>query len=235
MCITDIGVKYHHDRRIGSLEMKYTILIIKLKFAFMEKKHSVPDIISSLCDADKGKFTCFHSEPYLHSAKSIHEIFYFIEKESRYFSYTILERVVKKSGCKKSKELMKNYIQEIENSYVNVQTDNIEYQNNANTFVIVYGKDKLLVKELNNIIRALEKCLSLPKASILVRSVTSKRIICKVSLQVKERVSKFQHELKDLSNLRIVSLIIDDIKIPSDDDNKVNIVKHVILYSYIII
>ena len=222
MCVTDTDMRCHTDSRIIHLEMKYSLLIARLKLAFMEKRHSVPDILSLLYAADKDKLTCFYTEPCLRSAKTMYEIFRFFEKESKYFSYTIVERFVTKSGCKKSKELMKNYIQEIENSCIGIPTDKVEYQNFANIFTIICEKDTLLVKELNNIIKTLERDLKLPRASILVMDVIPKYfIICKISLKVKKHVLRHQHELKDLSDLRITSLIIDDVKIYSDDDNKV--------------
>ena len=210
------------------MKRKYRILLEKLDLAFEnEKHHPVPDIIAAFRAYYKDSWFCFEGSP-LYSAKTVKKVLDFIENECSYFSYTFLERFIQNSKCNKAKELMEDYIKYIENTYICVQTDTLKYKKDKNILEIIYEKDNLLVKELKNIIDTLERSLTLPKASALVKDViTQNCIICKISLKAKEDLLNntfTAHKLKELSDLKVQSLVVEDrmkLKIPSDCDNEV--------------
>ena len=65
---------------LDDLNAKYVMLLGKLKELF--KDYSIPDIITGLCTADKGNLTFFASIDCLHSAKTIHDVFFILQKNS---------------------------------------------------------------------------------------------------------------------------------------------------------
>ena len=213
--------------------IRYEAVLRRLKDIFKnEKHHPVRDILTGLRASYKGyngKLTCFHFEECLCSAETAKEVFDFIEKECSYFSYTILERFVQKSKCNKAEELVKHYIEYIQSAHINVQTCSLKYEKDTKILEIIHEKDQLLVKELNNIIVALERSLKLPKACLLVKDVDTQNciIVCKISFEVEEHLLEntfTTQSLKELSNLKIQCVIVRDkmeLKIPSDCDKKV--------------
>lgn len=233
----DICIKRQLDRSIlDHLNTKYVALIANLKKIFKKKKrhYSIPDIITGLCTADKGNLTFFSSIECLHSAKTIDDVFFYIGRECKYFNFTILKTFVDGSGCIGAKELMENYIKEIENTiiigldlkveYGNVETEGCE--GDTNKLEILCDKNELDVKELNLIVETLQRCLKLPRASILLRDIIKNCIIlvCRVPLEVEYYLLQLRItacELKPLSTLKITSLIVDGrmkLSIPMDCD-----------------
>ena len=228
------------DRSIlDHLNSKYVTLIANLKKIYKKKKrhYSIPNIITGLCTADKGNLTFFSSIKCLHSAKTIDEVFFYIGKECKYFDFTILKTFIDGSGCTKAIELMENYIKEIENiviiglslkmEYDSVQSEGCE--GDTKKLEILCDKNELDVKEINLIVETLQRCLKLPRASILLRDIKRGCIIlvCRVPQEVEYYLLQLKitvRQLKPLSVLKITSLIVDSkmkLNIPLDCDVEV--------------
>ena len=144
---------------------------------------------------------------------------------------------------------MENYIKEIENTVITsldlkmecsrIQTEGCE--GDTKKFEIVCDKNELDVKELNLIVETLQRCLKLPKASILLKDIIRNCIIlvCRVPQQVEYYLLQLRItvcELKPLSVLKITTLIIDSkikLNIPLDCDTKVH--THIYMYVYYVI
>ena len=232
------------DRSIlETLNTKYVTLIGELKMIFEkeEKRYPVSNIIIGLCTADKGNLTYFANIECLRSAKTLDEVFFYIGRECKYFDFTILKTFIDASGCNEAKELMENYIQEIENSLIVGLDLESEYdntltewdKNHTKKLEIICDKKELKIKEVTLIIETLERCLKLPKASVSVKDFKQNCIIliCRIPKKVKYYLSNLKiiiHKLKPLSALKIKSLIIDnemELKIPLDCDTKVIVIK----------
>ena len=219
----DIIIK---DSKIIQLEKNYKNFTMKLKSVLKENDHyPVSAIIKHVCIADENKLSIFSE---ILPEKQWEETFNFIVGKCRYFSYTVLEIFIENSGCKNAKTLMKNYIEGVENLYINVRTETLEYKQYITTLEIICKRDKLLVKELNFIVKQLEKSLELPEASILMKDIIKKcAIVCEISVNVEDyllRLNITAHTLRELADLSIESLIVDDkkeLKVPSDYDNEV--------------
>ena len=102
-----------------------------------------------------------------------------------------------------------------------------KYEENSKRFTVICKKDTLKIKELNFIVETLEKCLKLPRGSILVEEVIHNCfiLVCRISLKVQLQPKICASKLKDLSDLKIESLIADDdkmeLKIPLDCNTEV--------------
>ena len=61
-----------------------------------------------------------------------------------------------------------------------------KYEENSKRFTVICKKDTLKIKELNFIVETLEKCLKLPRGSILVEEVIHNYfiLVCRISLKV---------------------------------------------------
>ena len=216
---------------LDDLNAKYVTLLGKLKEIFMD--YSIPDIVTGLCTADKGNLTFFSSIKCLHSAKTIHDVFFYIAREFKYFDFIVLKTFIDGSKCTEAKQLMDNYIKEIENSVITdlnlKEYDHSQIEDNTKKLEIICDLTKLNVKELALIVETVQRCLKLPSASISVKDVKRNCIIlvCRIPENVKYYLLQLKiiiHELNSLSALKIQSLIIDDeieLKIQLDCNTKV--------------
>ena len=227
------------ERILCNLPPKYVTLIGELKKVFEkeEKRYPVPNIIISLSAADEDNLTVFSTIECLRSAKTIDEVFLYITIECNCFDFTILKTFIEGSGCTEAKELMENYIKEIENTvivglnlqkeYHNVQTERCD--GSTKKFEIVCDKNELKAKELNLIVETLRRCFDLPRASVMVTDVKKNCIvlICRVPLKVEYYLLQLRitvHKLIPLSTLKITSLVLDGkmkLNIPMDCDSEV--------------
>ena len=129
------------------------------------------------------------------------------------------------SECKKSIELMDNYIEEVENiqitgldlksEYDNVKTSTCRDKKNIKSLIITCQKDELLAKELYFIIETLEQCLDLPAASIMVKKIIQNCVIleCRILSAVEVHLLQLEitaSKLETLSDLKISSLVLND-------------------------
>ena len=215
------------------LNTKYVTLIENLKKVYKKKKrhYSVSYIITGLCTADKGNLTFFASEECLRLAKTLDDVFFHIGRAYKYFDFTILKTFIDASGCTKAKELMENYIKEIEHTVITGLNLEEEYECKGSTkkFEIVCDNYELKVGESDLIKETLQRCLKLPSASISLRGVIRNCIIivCRVPLEVEYYLFQLKitaRELKPLSTLKITSLIVDGkmkLNIPMDCDAEV--------------
>ena len=224
---------------LDALNAKYVALIGDLKMIFRkeEKHYSVDDIIADICTADKGNLTFFSSEICLYSAETVDDVFFYIERECKYFDFTILKTFVNTSQCVEAKELMDGYIKEIENSLIigsDLQSEyddalTEKYKGNTKKLEIICDKNELKIKELTLIIETLQRCLKLPEASISVKDFKQNcsTLICRIPKLVNYCILHHEIDTRILSHLsavKIKSLKIDDkieLKIPSDCDIEV--------------
>ena len=240
MTSKDICVKRHLDTDIlENLNAKYVTLIGELKEIFEEEKETYPvqKIIIGLCTADKHNLTFFSSERCLRLAKTIDDVFFYIGRECKYFDFTILKTFIDGSRCTKAKDLMNNYIKQIEYSVITSLNLKLEcsntltegYESTTKNLEITCDKSQLDIKELNLIVDTLHRCLKLPRASIQIKNVVQKCIIlvCTVLPEVEYYLlqNKFTAcELHPLSAFSVTSLTIDGrskLIIPYDSDTEV--------------
>ena len=227
----------------GTLEPKklnaaYVMLLHQLKMEIKKNKQYISDMKFGLRTADKHKENYFSSIDLLSTEKTIDELFFWIGRDCKYFTYTILKAAIDASGCKKAIKLIDNYIEKVKNIVINsldlnsenkkVQIGKNKYEENTKRFTVICKKDTLLIEELNLIVKSLEECLKLSPASVLVKEVIHNNcftLVCRIPLKVQLPPKPCAHELKKLSEKEIESLIIDDdkmeLKIPSNCDTEV--------------
>ena len=234
----DVPVKCHLSiTTLDDLNAKYVALLRRLNHTFQENEKSYPvrEMITGLCTADKGNLTFFATDECFRLAKTIDydDVFHHIGKDCKYFDFTILKTYIDGSNCTKAKELMDNYIKEIENSIITdlnlKEYDHLQTEDTAKKLEIICDRKKVNVKELTLIVETVQRCLKLPSASISVKDVKKNCIIlvCRIPESVKYYLLQLKisiHELKPLSALKIQLLIIDDemeLKIPLNCNAKV--------------
>ena len=222
---------------LDDLNAKYVALIRRLNDTFQKNKKSYPvrKMITGLCTADKGNLTFFATDECFRLAKTIDydDVFHHIGKDCKYFDFTILKTFIDGSNCTEAKQLMDNYIIEIENTVITDlnlnEYDHSQTEDTAKKLEIICDLKKLNVKELTLIVETVQKCLKLPSGSISVKDVKKNCIIlvCRIPENVKYYLLQLKisiHELTHLFALKIQSLIIDDeieLKIPLDCNTKV--------------
>ena len=220
---------------LDDLNAKYVTLLEELKKIFKEKCYPVKDIINGLCTADKGNLTFFAADECFHlrNTLDVDDVFYYIGKHCKYFDFTILKTYINGSKCTEAKQLIDNYIKEIESSVITDlnlnEYDHLQTEDTTKKLEIICDLNKLNVKELTLIVETVQRCLKLPSASISVKDVKKNCIIlvCRIPNNVKYYLLQLKiiiYKLKPLSALKIQSLIIDDeieLKIPLDCNTKV--------------
>ena len=232
--------KRHLDTSIlDDLNAKYVTLIGELKEVFEEEKERYPvrRIITGLCTADKHNLTFFSSERCLRSAKTTDDVFFYIGRECKYFDFTLLKTFIDGSRCTKARDVMENYIKELEESIIINLNLKLEFNNaqiegyagSTKKLEISCDKSQLNIKELNLIVDTLHRCLKLPRASIQLIDVVHKCIIlvCRILPEVEYYLLQHKFiacELKPLSLFSVTSLKIDGktkLIIPLDCDTEV--------------
>ena len=194
-----------------------------MKAVFEKKCYAVSNLVTHLGDADKSSTTVFSKPDASQSIQTVENIIFYLTKECKYYSYSLLQNFVKREEYKDAKILVEEYtrlvylplLEEMDLMTANEWVNQKECQPSESTSILEVKIDvkSFLLKEEKHVSEVLYRYLKLPNQCL--HFIGAKHgcivLVYKMSVKIRELLLYLTaKKLPILVNLNVTHIIIDN-------------------------
>ena len=204
-----------------------------LEDIFIKSQCPVRNTMRQFVTDERHKLSHFSSPVYNKTLATFTDLFNIIRENYLYYDYFTLKSFVDMSKCEKAMELMKQYVEDINDIPIHNLPPRCQMKHSyENKLEIVCERTQITAEGHAFLIKTFNKCFSLPKDCVILRKIESVGavLVYEISPKVKDYILSLKnitkHQMKPLTDLKmgINSFRVDDemeLKVSLNYDTKV--------------